>query len=150
MPPTFFLWIYAAYGGRRYERYENRHALPCEGRLHRQQSSYGRIYKTAEGKRLLRCGTEHNRFSGDRPGKIKSISGENEKVARRFLELGLIKGQAIKILNTSILKKVFLVEIRGYILSIKADLLSYILVEKMWNGRDTFSRKSKFWKNHFI
>ncbi len=63
--------------------------------------------------------------------KIKSISGENEKVARRFLELGLIKGQAIKILNTSILKKVFLVEIRGYILSIKADLLSYILVEKM-------------------
>ncbi len=65
------------------------------------------------------------------PYKIKDISGENKKVVRRFLELGIIKGQAIKILNTSILKKVFLVEIRGYILSVKADLLSYILVEKM-------------------
>lgn len=63
--------------------------------------------------------------------KIKDISGGNKKVVRRFLELGIIKGQAIKILNTSILKKVFLVEIRGYILSVKADLLSYILVEKM-------------------
>ncbi len=63
--------------------------------------------------------------------KIKDISGENKKVVRRFLELGIIKGQTIKILNTSILKKVFLVEIRGYILSVKADLLSYILVEKM-------------------
>ena len=65
------------------------------------------------------------------PYKIKDISGENKKVVRRFLELGIIKGQAIKILNTSILRKVFLVEIRGYILSVKADLLSYILVEKM-------------------
>ena len=65
------------------------------------------------------------------PYKIKDISGENKKVVRRFLELGIIKGQTIKILNTSILKKVFLVEIRGYILSVKADLLSYILVEKM-------------------
>lgn len=62
--------------------------------------------------------------------KIKNILGDNKKVIRRFLELGIIKGQAIKILNTSILKKVFLVEIRGYILSIKSDLLSYIKVEK--------------------
>ena len=62
--------------------------------------------------------------------KIKDILGDNKKVIRRFLELGIIKGQAIKILNTSILKKVFLVEIRGYILSIKSDLLSYIKVEK--------------------
>lgn len=62
--------------------------------------------------------------------KIKDILGDNKKVIRRFLELGIIQGQAIKILNTSILKKVFLVEIRGYILSIKSDLLSYIKVEK--------------------
>ena len=62
--------------------------------------------------------------------KIKDILGDNKKVIRRFLELGIIKGQAIKILNTSILKKVFLVEIRGYILSIKSDLISYIKVEK--------------------
>ncbi len=61
--------------------------------------------------------------------RIVKVEGENEKVVRRFFELGIIKGQAIKILNSSILKKVFLVEIRGYILSIKTDLLGYIFVE---------------------
>ena len=82
--------------------------------------------------------------------KIKDILGDNKKVIRRFLELGIIKGQAIKILNTSILKKVFLVEIRGYILSIKSDLLSYIKVEKAWYGRDTFSRQPKFGQDHAL
>lgn len=82
--------------------------------------------------------------------KIKDILGDNKKVIRRFLELGIIKGQAIKILNTSILKKVFLVEIRGYILSIKSDLLSYIKVEKAWYGRNTFSWQSKFGQDHAL
>lgn len=61
--------------------------------------------------------------------KILKVEGD-EKVVRRFFELGIICGQTIKIINTSILKKVYLVEIRGYILSIKKDLLSYIFVEK--------------------
>lgn len=82
--------------------------------------------------------------------KIKDILGDNKKVIRRFLELGIIKGQAIKIVNTSILKKVFLVEIRGYILSIKSDLLSYIKVEKVWYGRNTFSWQSKFGQDHAL
>lgn len=63
--------------------------------------------------------------------KIKEISRVNEKVFRRFLELGLIRGQTIKILNTSILKKVFLIEFRGYLLSVKSSLADYIFVEKV-------------------
>lgn len=63
--------------------------------------------------------------------KIKEISRANEKVFRRFLELGLIRGQTIKILNTSILKKVFLIEFRGYLLSVKSSLADYIFVEKV-------------------
>ena len=45
------------------------------------------------------------------------------------MELGIFSGQKLYILNKSPLKKVFLVEIRGYVLSIKSTLLSGIMVE---------------------
>lgn len=54
---------------------------------------------------------------------------DEEKVVRRFMELGIFSGQKLYILNKSPLKKVFLVEIRGYVLSIKSTLLSGIMVE---------------------
>ena len=59
--------------------------------------------------------------------KIIEIMGE-EKVVRRFFELGIFSGQNITILNKSPLKKVFLVEIRGYVLSIKSTLLGGVMV----------------------
>lgn len=59
--------------------------------------------------------------------KIIEIVGE-EKVVRRFYELGIFSGQNITILNKSPLKKVFLVEIRGYVLSIKSTLLGGVMV----------------------
>ena len=59
--------------------------------------------------------------------KIIEIVGE-EKVVRRFFELGIFSGQNITILNKSPLKKVFLVEIRGYVLSIKSTLLGGVMV----------------------
>lgn len=59
--------------------------------------------------------------------KIVEVKGE-EKVVRRFYELGIFSGQKIIILNKSPLKKVFLVEIRGYVLSIKSLLLGEVMV----------------------
>ena len=52
----------------------------------------------------------------------------NDAILRRFLELGFSLGQKVKVVATSIQKKVFLIEIRGYVLSIRADLLDRILI----------------------
>lgn len=62
--------------------------------------------------------------------KIKKVAGGDIKVIRRFLELGMLSGQVVKVINKSILKKVYLVEIRGYLLSIKTSLLDFIEVEE--------------------
>lgn len=62
--------------------------------------------------------------------KIKKVVGGDIKVIRRFLELGMLSGQVVKVINKSILKKVYLVEIRGYLLSIKTSLLDFIEVEE--------------------
>ncbi len=62
--------------------------------------------------------------------KIKKVVGGDTKVIRRFLELGMLSGQVVKVINKSILKKVYLVEIRGYLLSIKTSLLDFIEVEE--------------------
>ncbi len=62
--------------------------------------------------------------------KIKKVAGGDTKVIRRFLELGMLSGQVVKVINKSILKKVYLVEIRGYLLSIKTSLLDFIEVEE--------------------
>ena len=62
--------------------------------------------------------------------KIKKVAGGDTKVIRRFLELGMLSGQVVKVINKSILKKVYLVEIRGYLLSIKTSLLYFIEVEE--------------------
>lgn len=55
---------------------------------------------------------------------------EEDRVVKRFLELGLTKGETVILRSTSILKKVCLIEVRGYLLSIKTPLLSKIYVEK--------------------
>ena len=62
--------------------------------------------------------------------KITKFSCPDAKVERRFLELGLIVGQKVRIISKSVLKKVFLIEIRGYLLSVKSSLLKYIIVER--------------------
>ena len=59
--------------------------------------------------------------------RVVGVNGQG-KEARRLLELGIIAGQPIKILNKSSLKKVFLVEIRGYLLSVKASILKLVQV----------------------
>ena len=62
--------------------------------------------------------------------KIVGFSGENDAVLRRFLELGFLVGEKVKVVSTSLAKKVFLIEIRGYLVSIRANLLSRIEVQE--------------------
>lgn len=60
--------------------------------------------------------------------KIVGFSSENDAVLRRFLELGFTVGEKVKIVATSLQKKVFLIELRGYLLSVRAGLLGRIEV----------------------
>lgn len=60
--------------------------------------------------------------------KIVGFSSENDAVLRRFMELGFTVGEKVKIVATSLQKKVFLIELRGYLLSVRAGLLSRIEV----------------------
>lgn len=59
--------------------------------------------------------------------RVVGVNGQG-KEARRLLELGIIAGQPIKILNKSSLKKVYLVEVRGYLLSVRASILKLVQV----------------------
>ena len=59
--------------------------------------------------------------------RVVGVNGQG-KETRRLLELGIIAGQPIKILNKSSLKKVYLVEVRGYLLSVKASILKLVQV----------------------
>ena len=59
--------------------------------------------------------------------RVVGVNGQG-KETRRLLELGIIAGQPIKILNKSSLKKVYLVEVRGYLLSVRASILKLVQV----------------------
>lgn len=66
--------------------------------------------------------------------KYYKVSGFDKsldyKICRRFCDFGITKGEKIKVKEKSLLRRVLLIEIRGYILSIKSSLARYILVEK--------------------
>ncbi len=61
--------------------------------------------------------------------KVVGFTGQPDGVTRRLLELGFTIDERVKILSTSIQKKVLLVQIRGYVLSVRASLLSRVQVE---------------------
>lgn len=63
--------------------------------------------------------------------KVYTIVGykNDDAILRRFLELGFSLGQKVKVVSSSLQKKVVLVEVRGYLLSVRAALLERILVE---------------------
>jgi Fe2+ transport system protein FeoA len=60
---------------------------------------------------------------------IAGFSGERDKVSRRFLELGFLRGQRVKIVAFSLQNRTALVEIRGYVLCVRRNLLERIVVE---------------------
>lgn len=53
------------------------------------------------------------------------------KIKRRILELGFVKESIVKISHVSMLGEVLLVEINGYLMSLRSDIAKYILVEKL-------------------
>ena len=55
---------------------------------------------------------------------------DHSTIVRRFLELGLTVGQKVKVVATSLQKKVFLIEVRGYLLSIRTSLLEKVVVSQ--------------------
>ena len=61
--------------------------------------------------------------------KIAGFCGDFDGVTRRFLELGFSVGQNVKVVAKSLQKKVFLIELRGYTLSVRASLLDRVQVQ---------------------
>lgn len=61
--------------------------------------------------------------------KVAGFNGDFDGVTRRLLELGFSVGQSVKVVATSLQKKVFLIELRGYILSVRASLLDRVQVQ---------------------
>ncbi len=51
------------------------------------------------------------------------------KIKRRLLELGFTKGQKIKLLRKSLLGKAYLIEIRGYTLTLKKQIATFIEIK---------------------
>lgn len=51
------------------------------------------------------------------------------KIKRRLYDLGLLPGQRIKVLRKSLLKKAYLIEIRGYTLCLRNTIVQSIIVK---------------------
>lgn len=61
--------------------------------------------------------------------KIVGFGSASDGISRRFMELGFSKGEKLKIVSTSLLRKVFLIEVRGCQLSVRANLLCRVFVD---------------------
>ena len=67
-----------------------------------------------------------------RYGKLVKIDEYlTPNIKRRMLELGLTNGQRVRVTRKSILNKVLLIEIRGYMLSIRKNIAGHIWVESL-------------------
>lgn len=55
----------------------------------------------------------------------------NLHLKRRLLELGFISGTTVKIEDISPLKNSYLLQIRGYLIALRKNAVSSIIVEKM-------------------
>lgn len=60
---------------------------------------------------------------------IKIDSLLPEKLRRRLYDLGFLAGQKIRVVNKSLLKKAYMIEIRGYTLSLRNTIVNAIKVE---------------------
>lgn len=50
------------------------------------------------------------------------------KIKRRILELGFTRGQRVRLLRKSLLGKAYLVELRGFTLTIRKDIAGLIIL----------------------
>lgn len=61
--------------------------------------------------------------------EIESVECENFKLKRRLFELGFLKGQKIKVERMSALGKTVMVVFRGFTLTMRKDILQYIMIK---------------------
>ena len=62
-------------------------------------------------------------------GVIDKIVLNDQKLKRRLLELGFVKNTKIKVTNFSILNDVVLIEIMGYVISLRQRIASKIVLK---------------------
>ncbi len=66
-------------------------------------------------------------------GRSYIISGFDEsqpfKIRRRLCELGFTQGQEVRLVRKSLLGKAYLVELRGYTLSVRSTVAKAVIVE---------------------
>ena len=71
-------------------------------------------------------------LSQAKKGKTYKICGYETflplKILRRLNDLGLTKGQQVRLLNCSLLKKALLIEVRGYLLSLQSSVAAGVLI----------------------
>lgn len=61
--------------------------------------------------------------------QIEKISDDAPlRIKRRLLELGFTKGEKARVVRKSLLSHAYLVEIRGYTLSVRKDIAGYVIV----------------------
>ena len=60
--------------------------------------------------------------------KISNLCGDNFAIKRRLMELGFIAGRGVTVVRKSLIKKTILVEIEGYLLSIRCQVANMIMV----------------------
>ena len=51
------------------------------------------------------------------------------KIKRRLLELGFTSGQMIRVVRKSLLGETYLIEVRGYCISMRKSLAEFLIVE---------------------
>ncbi|GAB6071870.1 ferrous iron transport protein A [Venenivibrio stagnispumantis] len=63
-------------------------------------------------------------------GKITNVKGKNPDIKRRLREMGLIKGEILKVEKIAPLGDPIEVNVKGYKLSLRKEEANYIEVEK--------------------
>lgn len=62
--------------------------------------------------------------------KIEGISNNAPlRIKRRLLELGFTSGTKVRVLRKSLIGQAYLVELRGFTLSMRKDILAYLNVD---------------------
>lgn len=72
-------------------------------------------------------------LSNIKKNKTYKITGYSDelpiKIVRRLCDLGLTKGESVALGGRSLLKKAMLIEVRGYLLSLKTDIAKGVMVQ---------------------
>lgn len=61
---------------------------------------------------------------------VKISEQASIKIRRRLLDFGFTKGQRVRTIHKSILSKDYLVELRHFTLSLRSEILKFVLVDE--------------------